>query len=319
MGVGVKRPVGYASLLAATGLFVATNVLRSTWTASRALTTVEVWTLKALLAGAVALAAYGGYLLASRVVARWSADRRRQHDLRNLLRLAFGLAGAVGVAGALTEQWVGVLFSLGVVGFAVTFALQQPMFSLLGWVYVMTMRPFQVGDRVRIDEARGDVVEIDFLVTTLWEVHGDLVESHQPSGRRVTVPNSVVLQEEVYNYTNEEFPYVWTETTVQVSYETDLAFARDLAREVADDYCGDEMAARIAEYRDHLEETPVDLDVNDRPTVNVEQAESWVELHVRVLVDPRNIQAAENDLYAAILTAFKDHPDRISYPVGRFR
>jgi len=54
-----------------------------------------------------------------------------------------------------TDQWVGVLFSLGVVGFAVTFALQQPLFSLIGWLYIMVKRPYQVGDRVAIRGVEG--------------------------------------------------------------------------------------------------------------------------------------------------------------------
>jgi hypothetical protein len=34
-------------------------------------------------------------------------------------------------------------------------------------------------------------------------------------------------------------------------------------------------------------ETPVELDVTDRPTVNVVQEASWVELRLRYLVHPR--------------------------------
>jgi small-conductance mechanosensitive channel len=95
-----------------------------------------------------------------------------------------------------------VLFSLGVVGFAVTFALQQPLFSLIGWIYIMVKRPYQVGDRVAIEESKGEF-EVDFLVTTLWEIQGDLVSSNQPSGRIITLPISVVLSAHVKNYTRE--------------------------------------------------------------------------------------------------------------------
>jgi len=37
------------------------------------------------------------------------------------------------------------------------------------------------------------VIDVDFLVTTLWEINGDLVSSNQPSGRIVTLPDGVVL------------------------------------------------------------------------------------------------------------------------------
>lgn len=315
----MKRPVGYGSVAAGALVFIVVNVLRTTWQVSQSNEVLKANVLKAGLALAVALAVYGTYLLTLRAVRRWTEDERRKHDVKNVLRLGFGLVGMVGVAGAFTEEWLGVLFSLGIAGFAVTFALQTPIVSLLGWVYVMAERPYQVGDRVRIDEARGDVVEIDFLVTTLHEVHGDLVEAHQPSGRVVTVPNALVLESQVFNYSNDDFPYVWTEVPVQVSYETDLAFARETARRVADDLVGDEMAARVDTYRDELAETPVSLDLADRPTVNVNQAESWVELRVRVLTEPDRIQLTENEVLEGVLDAFGEHPDRISYPVGRFR
>nr|WP_157512664.1 mechanosensitive ion channel family protein [Halapricum sp. CBA1109] len=272
-----------------------------------------------LLAAAVALLAAGFYYVVYGIAVTRLESKRRQHDVRNVLRLGFVGAALVGVFGVVTDQWVGLLFSLGVVGFAVTFALQQPLFSLTGWFYIMLKRPYQVGDRVAIEGSKGDVVEVDFLVTTLWEIEGDLVTSHQPSGRVTTVPNSVVLSSHVHNYTREEFPFVWNELEVQVAYETDLAFAREQMAAAADDYLGNRMAAQIERYRDRLAETPVELDVNSRPSVNVVQKESWVTLRLRYLVDPRRGQRVRNELYEDILAAFNEHPERVKFPVSRNR
>jgi small-conductance mechanosensitive channel len=274
---------------------------------------------KALSMLAVVLAGYGLYVVVSGFLVARTADRRREGDVRNVVRLLFVAATAVGALGVLTEQWVGLLFSLGVVGFAVTFALQQPLFSLIGWVYIVVKRPYRVGDRVTIEGSRGDVVEVDFFVTTLWEAGGDLVSTNQPSGRIVTLPNSVVLSSHVHNHSWEGFPFVWNELAVQVSYETDLAFTRRLMIDVADDYLGDEMAARIATYRERLAETAVELEVGDRPTVNVQQRESWVELRLRYLTHPRRGTRVRNELYERILAELNEHPDRVSFPVSRNR
>jgi small-conductance mechanosensitive channel len=255
------------------------------------------------------------------IVIRFLTDRftkRRVHDVRNVLRLVLGAGALVSVLGVITEQWVGVLLSLGVVGFAITFALQQPLLSLLGWVYIMLKRPYAVGDRVKIEASKGDVIEVDFLVTTLWEVNGDLVSTHQPSGRVVTVPNSVVLSSQIVNYTTLVH-HVWNELTIQVAYETDLAFARETMIEVADDYLGDAMAREIATYRERLDETAVELEVQDGPTVNIVQTESWVELRLRYLVHPRRGARTRNALYERILERFNDDPDRVKFPVSRNR
>ena len=316
----MKRPVGYVALVLAVCC-----ALAATWLPALELTgTVQGVALsllleKVLLAIATVAAGVGAYLLLKRWLVDGAANRRRRHDVNNVLRLAFGVGTAIALLGVLTEQWLGVLLSLGVVGFAITFALQQPLFSLLGWIYIVVKRPYQVGDRVAIEGSKGDVVDVDFLVTTLWEINGELVSSNQPSGRIITLPNSVVLSSHVKNYTREEFPYVWNELTIQVAYETDLAYARGTMADVADDFLGDQMAARIAEYRERLDETPVELEVQDRPTVNVVQEESWVELRLRYLVDPRRGQRVRNTLYERVIAAFNDEPERVKFPIGRNR
>lgn len=71
-----------------------------------------------------------------------TADKRRQHEVRNGLRFLFLVAVTVATFGVITERWMGLLVSLGVIGFAVTFALQQPLFSLIGWFYIMVKRPY---------------------------------------------------------------------------------------------------------------------------------------------------------------------------------
>ncbi|WP_251330933.1 mechanosensitive ion channel family protein [Haloplanus pelagicus] len=272
-----------------------------------------------LSVAAVLLAAYGGYRLVGGALLARTTNKRGRHDVRNVLRLGFGALAIVTAFGVVTRNWVSVLFSLGVVGVAITFALQQPLFSLIGWLYIVTKRPYGVGDRIAIEDTRGDVAAIDFFTTEVWEIDGELVSSNQPSGRIVTVPNSVVLSSHVINFHGEGVPHVWNELSIQVAYETDLAFATDLMPEIPDRQLGDEMATHVAEYRHRLEETPVELDVNDRPTVNVVQRESWVELRLRYLVHPRRGTRTRNALYREILDTFNDHPDRVKFPVSRNR
>jgi small-conductance mechanosensitive channel len=179
-------------------------------------------------------------------------------------------------------------------------------------------RPYSVGDRVEISDIRGDVIEVGFLATTLWEVGGRLVSSGQPSGRVVTVPNAAVLSSQVVNDT-ALFEFVWSEVTIQVAYETDLEFARSVMIEEATDLLGEEMRRAIGEYRDHLDRTAVDLDVREEPTVNVVQQESWVELRLRFLARSRQVTRNRNALYERILARFNDAPDRVKFPVSRNR
>lgn len=318
----VRRRFGYLSLLFAAVAAILAGLLGSAvdvpGVPSTADGAVRSLGTRGLFAVAVLLGCYGLYLLLVRYLVEHATSKRRAHDVRNVLRLALGSVALAGVLGAVTDQWLGVLFSLGIVGFGITFALQQPLLSFLGWIYIMIKRPLAVGDRVKIGDAKGDVIEVDFLVTTLWEVGGDLVTSHQPSGRVVTVPNSVVLSSDVINYTTM-VEYVWNELSVQVAYETDLEFAREAMVEEADGYLGPEMARNVADYRRRLAETAVELEVSDRPSVNVVQEESWVSLRLRYLTHPRRGTRVRNELYQRILERFTQHPDRVKFPVGRNR
>jgi small-conductance mechanosensitive channel len=314
------RYTGPLALVAAVALYTGSRVVRR-FGVDETLFGVAIGppTLLVLSVAAVALAAYGGYRLVGGFLLTHTASKRRRHDVRNVLRLVFGALGLVAGFGVVTRDWVSVLFSLGVVGFAVTFALQGALASMIGWFYIVLKRPYGVGDRIAIEGTRGDVASIDLFVTEVWEIDGDLVSSNQPSGRIVTVPNSVVLSSHVVNFHGEGVPHVWNELSVQVAYETDLDFAADVMIDAAVDHLGDEMAAGVAEYRERLAETPVELDVNDRPTVNVVQKESWVELRLRYLVHPRRGTRARNALYRDILDRFDDAPDRVAFPIGRNR
>jgi small-conductance mechanosensitive channel len=143
--------------------------------------------------------------------------------VRTVLRLVFGALGLVAGFGVVTRDWASVLFSLGVVGVAVTFALQGALAPLIGWFYIVVKRPYGVGDRVAIEDTRGDVASIDPFVTEVWEIDGDLVSSNQPSGRIVTVPNSVVLTSHVVDFHGEGVPHVWNELSVQVAGRTSIS------------------------------------------------------------------------------------------------
>lgn len=314
------RRTGSLALVAAIALYAGSRLVQRLGIDDRFLgVVIEPVTLLLLTLLSVLLAVYGAYLILADYLATRVQSKRRKENLRNVLRLLFGVLAVVAAFGVVTRDWISVLFSLGVLGFAITFALQQPLFSLIGWLYIMVKRPYQIGDRIAIEDMRGDVVSVDFFVTEVWEIDGDLVSSNQPSGRIVTVPNSTVLSARVVNFYGEGVQYVWNELAIQVAYETDLGFASELMVDVARNQLGEEMAEQVGEYRQRLAETPVELDVNEEPTVNIVQDESWVVLRLRYLVHPRHGTRVRNALYEEILDRLNQHPDRVQFPIGRSR
>jgi len=169
----VKRRLGYLALVAGVACSVGTDLVGrvdlGVFSGEFGGVKPTMLLSRGLLVASVALAVIGSYVILVGLLVDRTDDKRCQHDLRSLLRFLFIVLAVVGVTAVLTRQYLGLLFSLGIVGFAVTFALQQPLFSLIGWVYIMVKRPYGVGDRVAIEGSKGDVVEVDFLVTKLWE------------------------------------------------------------------------------------------------------------------------------------------------------
>ncbi|MBM3465883.1 MAG: mechanosensitive ion channel, partial [Armatimonadetes bacterium] len=44
-------------------------------------------------------------------------------------------------------------------------AVQTPMRSFVGWIYIMIRQPYRVGDRIQIGDAIGDVIDVGYLAT----------------------------------------------------------------------------------------------------------------------------------------------------------
>jgi small-conductance mechanosensitive channel len=136
-------------------------------------------------------------LLLAQVVQRVMLKRTRVvHTRYNLIKmirlLSWLLIAAVGIS-FLFKNWYSAAVSLGLISLILGFALQNPISSFIGWLYILIRQPYHVGDRIQIDTFKGDVVEVNYLDTTLWEFSGDYLTNDIPSGRLIRFPNSLVL------------------------------------------------------------------------------------------------------------------------------
>ena len=112
------------------------------------------------------------------------------------------------IPGSESDAFKGITVFLGIV-----FSLGSS--SLIGNIiagYSMTYRrAFRIGDRIQINEHIGDVMELRLLVTRL----------HTPKNEEVVVPNSVILNSNVINYsTLARDGRLILHTTVGIGYET---------------------------------------------------------------------------------------------------
>ena len=202
----------------------------------------------------------------------------------------------------------------GLITAGLAFALQQVVTSIAGYFVILRGATFNVGDRISMGGVRGDVLRLGFIQTTIMEmgqppsVQGAdpamWVKSRQFTGRIVTVSNSKIFAEPVYNYTRE-FPYIWEEMPIPITYQADRKRAEQILLEAARKHAvdADSIAAEAkTDLQDRFGVEPIDLE----PRVYFRITDNWLELTVRFLLTTHQIRGAKDAISRHIVDAFDD-------------
>ncbi len=221
---------------------------------------------------------------------------------------------------ALLRIWLGgvtgLAASIGIISAGVAIALHQPLSNFAGWVFLTIRRPFTLGDRIQIGEHAGDVIDLRLFAFSLIEI-GNWVDADQSTGRILHIPNGIVFQTTVANYT-QGFNFIWDEIPVTVTFESDWRKAKHILTEVVERHAaltGEEAANQVrkaaGQYLIRYEHLT--------PIVWTSVADIGVTLTIRFLSDPRRRRSAEAAIWEDILDAFAACEDiDFAYPTQRF-
>ncbi len=225
--------------------------------------------------------------------------------------LMFGI-----ILSLLFANWYAAMVSFGIVSLILGFALQNLITSFFGWLYILIRKPYEVGDRIRIGNVYGDVINVSYIDTTLWEFNGDYLSGDHPSGRIIRFANSKVFSEYVYNYSWPLFPFIWNELSLFISYESDFKFTSDTIKRIVEKEIGEAMVKRVKRFKIILTGTPVDeLDVNEYPSVILNaHSNTWIEVIVRYLVEPKKSGKVKKKLFEAVMGELKKNPEKVIFP-----
>ena len=201
--------------------------------------------------------------------------------------------------------------AFGLVSAGLAFALQQVITSIAGYFVILRGANFNVGDRISMGGVRGDVLRLGFIQTTIMEmgqppsVQGAdpamWVKSRQFTGRIVTVSNSKIFSEPVYNYTRD-FPFIWEEMAIPITYTADRARMEAILLEAAHQHALDPSTVAgdaKARLQGRFGVEPVDLE----PRVFYRITDNWLELTVRFVLHTHQIRAAKDAMSRQIITA----------------
>ena len=123
--------------------------------------------------------------------------------------------------GSDTDAFKGISIFLGVL---VSFGSSAAIANVVAGVVMTYMRPFQLGDRVKIADTEGDVIEKTLLVTRV----------RTPKHVETTIPNAMVLASHIINYSAAAAEGgVILHTTVTIGYDTPWRQVHELLQAAA--------------------------------------------------------------------------------------
>lgn len=155
--------------------------------------------------------------------------------------LYFGIVVAIGLGVILTAvlvPQVGVSVPIIAVGLAL--ALQKYTASVVASFVITFSNIYALGDRIRIGNIKGDVRKVSLLHTTLEEVGEDEKMGGELTGRLLHVPNLLVLDQPVLNYSKDysvynktiASDYVFDEVRIPISSNSDPEKAAEMLERI---------------------------------------------------------------------------------------
>ncbi len=183
------------------------------------------------LAVAIIVLALGWFLargvnrLAKRGLGRVLKHREIASLLSLVLRLGV-LAGAIFVALGvldLDKTVTSLLAGVGILGFALSFAFRDMAANFMSGIVMAVRRPFEVDDVVETNDVFGVVTHISLREVLI----------RQFDGREVMIPNRLVFEGPIVNYTRT--PERRVDIEVGVAYGDSLDTARDAVRGALED------------------------------------------------------------------------------------
>ena len=189
-------------------------------------------------------------------------------------------------------------FAIGLFGAGVVVALQDVVASLGGFVAIGFSNLYRVGDRIQINETKGDVVDISVMRTTILET-GKWVSGDLYNGRIVRIPNSTVLKGPVFNY-SQGFRFVWDEIRISFTSESDHSYAREVLLRVGKETVNDYLSEAQDAWKQIVDNYRVEHPFLE-PTVTLQVSGGSLEFSLSYIVDYARRTIVKDKLFTKIV------------------
>lgn len=270
----------------------------------------------------VLAAGLGIHLLAmttQRSLTRSEQDLAARHRIRSLIywsALGLFIGTVLLIWITRSDSLAGFGTFLGLIAAGLALALQETLISIAGWFLILLQRIYDIGDRIEVNGTQGDVISISPFYTHVLEV-GGWVKGDQSTGRILSIPNSMVVRYQVYNYTRG-FPFIWNEITITVSFESNWVKAREILLETAQ-HEAEKIQNEVHTQIRAMQSSFAIYYTRLTPIVYTTIAPNGACLTLRHLVPVRQRRKMEHEVSELVLKELIAAPDiQFAYPTTRF-
>lgn len=206
------------------------------------------------------------------------------------------------------------------IGVIVFLSMKDLVTDVFAFLYVTSQSTFKVGDRIEVEELRGEIYQIGVLTTQVTEIEGWL-ETAQPTGRIVSFPNSKLFTSALAT-AKKDFPFVWRDITLPIEHDDNLEKAEEILQLAGERELAHLLAAANSEVdedtsdedkltREKLENQAGVFNSTAAPKVSVEVDGFGIDLTLRFLCRYDDIAGASTrvwkDVHAQVQKATDVH------------
>lgn len=199
-----------------------------------------------------------------------------------------------------------LLTFISVISAAFTIALRDLVFNFFCGLYIKIAKPFEIEDRIEIDEYKGDVINIKSMNFEILEVKNNDFTG-QSTGIIIHLPNSIIFKNPLKNY-NKAFKYIWDEITIKVPLDCNLPKTKSTLY-------------KIVNSNDIIKNIPPKMknQINNisnnyriyynkyEPIIYTKIKDEHIELEIRYLIHPKKARFVESTIWNKIIEAYKNN------------
>ena len=260
------------------------------------------WEVRIFFAGMVFTVTWGLFHLVELLTEKLTVIARR--DTNNLdclmvvligkvLKLSLLALALVFVVRNVFNLHIGTLLTgAGIIGLALAFSAKDMLANFFGSIVIVMDKPFQVGDRIKIDDCNGIVTQVGIRSTRILTEDEDIF----------TIPNSIFTSNKVINISRKgKIKYIFT---INLTYSTtadEMKLASDILHKIVDDFHGED----LPEYK---------------PRIFFSSLSNW-SMNIKVIMwlkssDFKVIEEYVNEINFAIVREFNANKLNMAFPTS---